>query len=70
MRGNAARPRLDLAPIGYPEYMPSGELCLSDPDGYTILVNHWGKPEHDAWLRRIGRSPEGSDAAGTAANRP
>lgn len=40
--------------IGYPEYMPSGEICISDPDGYTILVGHWGKSEQEAWEKRIG----------------
>ena len=43
-----------VPPIGYPGYMPSGEVCISDPDGYTILVAHWGKAEHDAWEKRIG----------------
>src|SRR5262245_44337520 len=40
--------------IGYPGYMPSGELCSKDPDGYTILVGHWGKSEQEAWEKRIG----------------
>jgi len=40
--------------IGYPGYMPSGELCVADPDGYTILIGHWGKSEHEAWEKRIG----------------
>lgn len=41
-------------PIRYPEYMPSGEILIRDPDGYVILVAHWGKPEQEAWERRIG----------------
>ena len=40
--------------IGYPGYMPSGELCIADPDGYTILVGHWGRSEQEAWEKRIG----------------
>jgi len=40
--------------IGHPEYMPSGEVCISDPDGYRILIAHWGKAEHEAWEKRIG----------------
>ena len=40
--------------IRHPSYMPSGELHLVDPDGYHVLVAHWGDEEHDAWLRRIG----------------
>jgi catechol 2,3-dioxygenase-like lactoylglutathione lyase family enzyme len=39
--------------IHRPEYNPSGEISLRDPDGYCILVGHWGQSEHDAWLQRI-----------------
>ena len=42
--------------IACPPYMPSGEIRLDDPDGYCVLVGHWGKPEHDEWLKRIGRA--------------
>jgi Glyoxalase/Bleomycin resistance protein/Dioxygenase superfamily len=42
-----------VPPIRYPEYMPSGEIGIADPDGYAILVAHWGKPEHEAWEKRI-----------------
>jgi hypothetical protein len=41
-------------PITYPEYMPSGQINISDPDGYRISINHWGKAEHEAWEKRIG----------------
>jgi catechol 2,3-dioxygenase-like lactoylglutathione lyase family enzyme len=29
-----------LAPgeIAYPEYLPAGEFCLADPDGYTLMI--------------------------------
>jgi hypothetical protein len=43
-----------VPPIGYPEYMPSGEMRIADPDGYVILVGHWGKSEQEAWEKRIG----------------
>ncbi len=43
-----------VPPIRYPEYMPSGEVGITDPDGYYILVAHWGKAEQEAWERRIG----------------
>jgi hypothetical protein len=46
-----------VPPIKYPHYMPSGEITLHDPDGATIFVGHWGKTEHDAWEKRIGRKP-------------
>lgn len=44
---------VDVPPISHPQYMPSGEICIRDPDGYTILVAHWGETEHSAWLKRI-----------------
>ena len=28
--------------ISYPVYMPKGEVCLSDPDGYTLLIGQVG----------------------------
>jgi hypothetical protein len=40
--------------ISYPGYMPSGEIQLRDPDGYFVLVAHWGKTEQEAWEKRIG----------------
>jgi len=43
-----------VPPIEHPEYMPSGEICIADPDGYVIRVAHWGKAEHEAWEKRIG----------------
>ncbi|MGD0227224.1 MAG: VOC family protein [Terriglobia bacterium] len=39
--------------IEYPGYMPSGEITIADPDGNIIIVGHWGKPEHEAWEKRI-----------------
>jgi hypothetical protein len=37
----------------YPEYMPSGEIQIVDPDGYEILVAHWTSAEQQAWEKRI-----------------
>jgi hypothetical protein len=42
-----------VSQIGYPEYMPSGKINLADPDGYKIEIGHWGKPEQEAWEKRI-----------------
>ena len=42
-----------VPPIRYPEYMPSGEISIADPDGNTIIVSHWGKAEQEAWEKRI-----------------
>ena len=43
-----------VPPIVYPEYMPSGEFDITDPDGFHIAVMHWGKSEQEAWEKRIG----------------
>ena len=45
-----------VPPISRPPYMPSGELRLSDPDGYTVLVAHWGDAEQQAWERRLAEA--------------
>ena len=31
-----------VSPITYPEYMPKGEICVQDPDGYTLLIGQAG----------------------------
>lgn len=46
--------------IRHPHYMPSGEVRADDPDGYCVLIAHWGETEHAAWLERIGRKPTGT----------
>jgi hypothetical protein len=43
-----------VPPINHPEYMPSGKINIADPDGYRIEICHWGRPEQDAWEKRIG----------------
>lgn len=48
---------IQVPPIKHPPYMPSGEICVPDPDGYAVFVSHWGEAEHTAWLERIGRKP-------------
>jgi glyoxalase/bleomycin resistance protein/dioxygenase superfamily protein len=45
---------IQVPAIKYPEYMPSGETQMPDPDGYSVLIAHWGKTEQDAWEKRIG----------------
>ena len=27
-----------VSEIAYPEYLPNGECCVKDPDGYTLMV--------------------------------
>jgi catechol 2,3-dioxygenase-like lactoylglutathione lyase family enzyme len=49
---------VEVPPIGKPPYMPSGEICLRDPDGNTVLVGHWGEKEHQEWLERISEKKQ------------
>jgi catechol 2,3-dioxygenase-like lactoylglutathione lyase family enzyme len=35
---------LEVSPIRFPEYMPGGEIALTDPDGYQVLIGHWNPP--------------------------
>lgn len=42
---------VDAGPITRPPYMPSGEICVRDPDGYVVLVGHWGPEEGERWER-------------------
>jgi catechol 2,3-dioxygenase-like lactoylglutathione lyase family enzyme len=49
---------VEVGAIGYPAYMPSGEACLHDPDGYTILIAHWSDREHAEWLKSLKRKRE------------
>jgi len=46
-----------VSEIKRPEYMPSGTMHLSDPDGFSLEICHWGDEEHTAWMERIGRAP-------------
>jgi hypothetical protein len=46
-----------VPPIGYPEYMPSGEMRVVDPEGYSVIVAPWGKSEQEAWEKRIRAQP-------------
>ena len=44
---------LKVPAIRYPPYMPSGEIQIVDPDGFTVVISHWGKTEQEAWEKRI-----------------
>jgi len=45
---------LKVPAIKHPPYMPSGEVQVPDPDGYSVLIAHWGKSEQEAWQKRLG----------------
>jgi catechol 2,3-dioxygenase-like lactoylglutathione lyase family enzyme len=47
---------VDVPEICFPDYGPSGEVHLRDPDDYFIGIAHWGEKEHTEWLQRIGRN--------------
>ena len=42
-----------VSAITHPPYMPSGEINFRDPDGNFLNICHWGKPEHEAWEKRL-----------------
>lgn len=47
-------------PISYPGYMPSGEMQLRDPDGYSVIVAHWEPNEQEARAADKGAAPSGA----------
>ena len=57
MRDQLIKDGVDVPPIEHPDYMPSGEIKLMDPDGNLISVMHWGDAEHREWLERIKSTP-------------
>jgi catechol 2,3-dioxygenase-like lactoylglutathione lyase family enzyme len=40
-----------VSEIHRPQYMPSGEISVPDPDGYGVFVAQWGTTEHQRWER-------------------
>lgn len=44
-----------VSEIMYPDHGPSGEVYLTDPDGFRLGIMHWSEKEHTEWLKRIGR---------------
>jgi catechol 2,3-dioxygenase-like lactoylglutathione lyase family enzyme len=54
LRGRLLANGIKVPAINHPEYMPSGKINILDPDGYRIEICHWGKPEQEAWEKRIG----------------
>jgi catechol 2,3-dioxygenase-like lactoylglutathione lyase family enzyme len=55
---------VEVSEIRHPDYMPTGEVQVWDPDGYAMWVGHWGEKEHEAWLRhareRVARRNSGA----------
>jgi hypothetical protein len=37
----------------FPHYMPKGESRVLDPDGNLLYLGHWGKEEHEEWMREL-----------------
>ena len=52
--------------ITYPEYMPSGQITLKDPDGYIVGINHWSDKEHQAWLKSIEEKKKSGSLLGNS----
>jgi catechol 2,3-dioxygenase-like lactoylglutathione lyase family enzyme len=38
LRGRLVANGLTPGEITYPDYLPAGEFCLADPDGYTLMI--------------------------------
>lgn len=51
---------VEVPAITYPEWMPSGQVHIKDPDGYRVNVNHWGKKEHEEWEKRLSAKKSSS----------
>jgi hypothetical protein len=43
-----------LPPTDHPEYMPSGKINITGPDGYKIEICQWGRAERGAREKPIG----------------
>jgi hypothetical protein len=50
---------IDPGPISRSEYMRSGEICLRDPDGFVVLIGHWGAAEDEAWKSQLAEKRAG-----------
>lgn len=57
LREKLAANGVKVPEIRHPEYMLSGEIQFVDPDGYAVIVSQWGKPEQEAWDKRLKESP-------------
>jgi hypothetical protein len=33
--------------------MRSGEIRIANPDGFAILIGHWGRSEQEAWEKQV-----------------
>ena len=42
LRSQLVAAGLEPGAIEYPEYLPAGEFCLRDPDGYTLMIAQAG----------------------------
>ncbi|MGA8670898.1 MAG: hypothetical protein WB679_13525 [Terracidiphilus sp.] len=36
-------------------YMPSGQIGLTDPDGYAVSVCHWGREQQSDWEKHLSQ---------------
>ena len=56
LREHLTNKGVSVSAIKRHEYMPSGTINLTDPDGYKIEIAHWGQPEQEAWEKRLAAS--------------
>lgn len=38
LRGELLSKGVQVGEITYPDYLPNGECCVEDPDGYTLMI--------------------------------
>ena len=58
LRAELQRSGVAVPPIGYPEYMPSGEMRLGDSHGYSVTVACWERTN-----RNVGKARKGTATA-------
>lgn len=44
LRDRLIQASVEVGEITFPPYMPEGEICLTDPDGYRVLVGQSESP--------------------------
>lgn len=53
LRTHLAAKGIETTEPEFPHYMRKGESRVLDPDGNLIFLGHWGKEEHEAWVKEL-----------------
>jgi catechol 2,3-dioxygenase-like lactoylglutathione lyase family enzyme len=49
-----------ISEIKHPEYMPSGEAYMKDPDGFIVQIIHWSRLEQEKWEKHLAERERNS----------